>query len=57
MADNRINVPSGLGGIVRYGEDTGSKFKLKPAHVVAIIIAVVLFVTLLKILFPLNISA
>jgi len=54
MADNRINVPSGFGGIVKYGEDSGSKFKLKPAHVAALIIAVVLFVTALKIFFPVS---
>lgn len=54
MADNRINMPSGLGGLVRYDEEAGSKFKLKPVHVVALIIISVLFVTLLKILFPIS---
>ena len=54
MADNRINMPSVLGGIVRYGEEYGSRFKLKPTHVVILIIAVVLLVTAMKIFFPIS---
>ncbi len=51
MAQNKISVPSGIGGIVRYGEEHESKLKLKPEHVVIFIILVILFVSLLKIFF------
>ena len=42
MADDRIQMPSSMGGLVRYSEDSGSKLKFKPGHV--IIICVVLIV-------------
>ena len=48
MASNKINVPAGFGGIVRYGEEYESKFMLKPEHVVIFIVLVILFVTVLK---------
>ena len=43
MADNRISMPSGGGGIVRYFDDYKSKFQLKPGHVVFMIIIVLIF--------------
>jgi preprotein translocase subunit Sec61beta len=49
MAKNNINVPAGAGGLVRYGEEYESKLKLKPAHVIGLIIAVIVFVTVLRI--------
>jgi len=52
MAQNKINVPAGYGGLVRYGEEYESKLKLKPEHVIAFIIVVVLLVTVLKIFWP-----
>ena len=53
MAD-RINVPSGAGGLLRYSEEYESRFKLKPAHVVLFIIAVIAFVLILKLFFPVS---
>jgi len=50
MAGDRLNIPSGMGGLVRYNEEYESKFKLKPEHVVVFIIAVIVFVTVLKVL-------
>ena len=52
MAD-KINVPAGFGGLVRYGEEYKSRFKLKPIHVVIFIIAVIVGVALLKIFWQL----
>ncbi len=51
MAD-KINVPAGFGGIVRYNEEYKSKIRLEPKHVIIFIILVVVFVVGLKILFP-----
>lgn len=53
MAD-KINVPSGYGGLMRYGEEYKSKIVLKPEYIVVFIIAVILFVAILKIFFPLG---
>ncbi len=52
MAQNKINVPAGFGGLVRYGEEYESKFKLKPEHVIIFIVLVIIFVTVLKIFLP-----
>jgi len=51
MAKDNINVPAGFGGLVRYGEEYDSKFTLKPEHVIAFIILVIIFVFGLKIMF------
>jgi preprotein translocase subunit Sec61beta len=51
MAD-KINVPAGFGGLVRYGEEYDSKLNLKPEHVIIFIIAVVILVTVLKLFWP-----
>ena len=52
MAQNKINVPAGYGGLVRYGEEYDSRLNLKPEHVVVFIIVVIVLVTVLKIFWP-----
>ena len=42
MAQDKISMPSGMGGLVRYFDEYHSKIKFKPGHV--IIICVVLIV-------------
>jgi len=41
MAENKINMPSGFGGLMRYQEEYESKFNLKPTHVVIFIILII----------------
>ena len=41
--DNKVNMPSGFGGLTRFSEGYGSKFNLKPTHVIAFIILVIGF--------------
>lgn len=48
MAGEGLNIPSGSGGLIRYGEDYNSRLKLKPEHVVILIVLVIAFVTGLK---------
>ena len=48
MASDKINMPGGMGGLVRYDEEYTSKFMLKPEHVIFFIVAVVLFVIALN---------
>lgn len=43
MADNKIQMPAGFGGLMRYDEEYESKFPLKPVHVIAFIILIIGF--------------
>jgi preprotein translocase subunit Sec61beta len=43
MAESGVNVPSGFGGLMRFKEEYQSKFNLKPVHVVAFVISLVVF--------------
>lgn len=45
---DKIYMPSGMGGIIRYGEEGKVKFKIKPMHLVYIVIGVTLFELVLK---------
>ena len=54
MANQGISTPSGFGGLMRYNEEYSSKFKFKPTHVIAFVILVIIFVTALKIFFPIT---
>jgi preprotein translocase subunit Sec61beta len=42
MANTGINLPSGFGGLMRYNEEYHTKFSLKPAHVVGLLIFIIL---------------
>ena len=47
-SDSKINLPGGMGGLMRYDEEYDTKLKLTPAHVIAYIIVVILFVLALS---------
>ena len=49
--DNRINMPAGFGGLMRFSEEYSSKFNLKPVHVILLIILIILFRFSLNIIF------
>jgi len=53
MAEN-INMPAGFGGLMRYNEEYKSRFMLKPAHVIAFVILIILFVIILKTFWPIS---
>ncbi len=42
-SDNRINLPGGFGGLMRYSEEYSSYVNLKPAHVVLFVILIIGF--------------
>ncbi len=51
MAEQRIQMPSSQGGLVRYFDEYKSKIRLKPSHVIilaAAIIALELFLHLFR---------
>lgn len=49
MPDDRISMPASQGGLVRYYNEYKSKVRMKPIHVVAFAVVVILFELLLKI--------
>jgi len=51
MADQRIQMPAGFGGLMRFSEEYKSKITLKPVHVIAFIIAVMAFRILLEFIY------
>ena len=53
-ADNRIHMPGVFGGLMRYDDEYSSRFMISPAAVIGFVIAVVAFVLVLKIFFPVN---
>ena len=54
MADDKISMPGSFGGLMRYDEEFRSRFKLSPVHVVAFIVAIILFVVALKVFWPIG---
>lgn len=45
--DNKINMPSGMGGLVRYNDVTSSFISFKPGHVVVMAIIFMIIVLLM----------
>ena len=39
--DNKIQMPGGFGGLMRYQDEYESKFNLKPMHVIIFLILIV----------------
>ena len=52
---DKISMPSGFGGLLRYDEEYPSRLTLKPGHVIVFIVLIVLFVAFLKIFFPIKV--
>ena len=46
--DKRTYIPSGMGGLIRYGEEEEELVKLKPEWVVYISVAIILIELLLR---------
>jgi len=47
MAQDRISMPSGMGGLVRYFDEYHSKIKFKPGHIIVLSVAVILIMIFL----------
>jgi len=52
---DKISMPSGFGGLLRYDEEYKSKFMLKPEHIVIFVILIIGFYLVLKIFFPIKV--
>ncbi len=49
--DNKIQMPAGFGGLMRFDEEYASKINLKPTHVIAFVILIIVFRVFLEIFF------
>ena len=52
MSDNKINMPTGMGGLVNYHEEYQTRFMLNPSHVIAFALLIVVLIVGLKLFFP-----
>ncbi len=48
---DKIYIPSGMGGLIRYPEEEKEVIKLKPKHVIWIVVGIAAFEILLKFVF------
>ena len=42
MAKERMQMPSGMGGLVRYFDDYKSKIEFKPGHIIVLVIIIII---------------
>ena len=47
MAQGKVTIPSGMGGLVRYFEGYKSKIRFKPGHIVVLVIVVIVIMLVL----------
>jgi len=47
MAQDKVSMPSGMGGLVRYFEEYHSKIRLKPGHVIVLSVVVIVIMIVL----------
>ncbi|MBW2987280.1 preprotein translocase subunit Sec61beta [Candidatus Woesearchaeota archaeon] len=45
--DSRIRLPSGMGGITRYFDETRSKIEIRPGAVIVFIVIIIIFMIML----------
>ncbi|MBU89954.1 hypothetical protein CMO94_00305 [Candidatus Woesearchaeota archaeon] len=45
--DNKISMPSGMGGLMRYFDEYKSKIRIKPGHIIIMVIVVIVIMTFL----------
>lgn len=48
MAEDKVMLPSGSGGLIRYNEDNASSIQLKPEIVVVLLLLVIGFEVVLR---------
>ncbi len=47
MAQDKISMPSGMGGLVRYFDEYKSKIRIKPGHIIIMVIVVIMIMIFL----------
>jgi preprotein translocase subunit Sec61beta len=56
MAENKMQMPGVFGGLMRYDSEYKSKFMISPMAIVGFIIAIILFILILKIFWPISLA-
>lgn len=47
MAQDKIQMPSGMGGLVRYFDEYKSKIEFKPGHIIILAVAIIIIMIIL----------
>ncbi|MFH0867772.1 MAG: preprotein translocase subunit Sec61beta [Candidatus Woesearchaeota archaeon] len=47
MAQDKISMPSGMGGLMRYFDEYKSKIKIKPGHIIVMVVVVIVIMVFL----------
>ena len=47
MAQDKVSMPSGIGGLVRYFDEYKSRIKFKPGHIIVLCILVIVIMVFL----------
>ena len=47
MAQEKVSMPSGMGGIVRYFDEYKSKIRFKPSHIIVIAVVIIIIILVL----------
>ena len=47
MAQDKVSMPSGMGGLVRYFDEYHSKIRLKPGHIIVLSVVVIVIMIVL----------
>jgi preprotein translocase subunit Sec61beta len=42
MAQDKVNMPQSMGGLIRYFDEYKSKIEIKPGHVIILIIVIII---------------
>jgi preprotein translocase subunit Sec61beta len=50
--ENKMQMPGVFGGLMRYDDEYKSKFMISPAVIIGFVVAIVLFVLIAKLFFP-----
>ena len=51
MANDKVSMPSGMGGLVRYFDDYRSKIEFKPGHIVVLTVLIILIMIFLHVFY------
>jgi len=47
MASDKISMPSGMGGLVRYFDEYKSKIEFKPGHIIILAVVIIIIMIIL----------
>jgi len=51
MADQKIQMPAGFGGLIRFDEEFKSRIMIKPVHVIGFVILIIVFRIFLQLIY------